>query len=53
MTDSTKAPDPLFEEFDMEVYGRTSPNNMPFFASFVELTDDEQAEVDEALALSE
>ncbi|MGL5827607.1 MAG: hypothetical protein ACRCYU_22800 [Nocardioides sp.] len=42
----------VVEEFDVEVYARTSNNNMPKFASFVPLTDDEQAVVNDALALS-
>lgn len=44
--------EPLFEEFDLAVYSRCSNNDMPCFASFVPLTDDEQAQVEDALALS-
>ena len=53
MSSIEQVPTPMFEEFDMEVYARTSPNNMPRFASFVALSEDEQAQVDEALTLSE
>lgn len=42
----------MFEEFDLAVYARCSNNNMPCFASFVPLTDEEQAAADDALVLS-
>lgn len=40
------------EPFDHEVYARTSDNNMPFFASFEEISSEEQKDIDAALALS-
>jgi hypothetical protein len=43
--------EPRFDEFEHEVYARTSDNNMPHFAMFVPLTEDERAEAEEALAL--
>jgi hypothetical protein len=52
VADAKKHEEPLFEEFDHAVYARCSNNNMPMFASFVPLTDDEQEQVDDALALS-
>lgn len=39
------------EEFDFELYKRTSENNMPNGMRFVALSEEEQSEIDEALAL--
>lgn len=52
MKEPEKGGEPLFDEFDLEVYARCSNNNMPCFASFVPLTETEQAEVEAALSLS-
>ncbi|MET8578918.1 hypothetical protein [Streptomyces sp. NPDC005012] len=52
MAEQTQHEEPLFEEFDHAVYARCSNNNMPMFATFVPLSENEQAAVDEALALS-
>ncbi|WP_167343575.1 hypothetical protein [Streptomyces albus] len=52
MAEHARNDEPLFEEFDHAVYSRCSNNNMPMFATFVPLSEDEQAEVDDVLALS-
>ncbi len=40
------------EEFDYQTYMRTSDNNMPNFVTFVPLSEEEQAEAEQALQLS-
>ena len=41
----------LMEEFDYQAYARCSDNNMPMFATFVPLSEEELAETEEALQL--
>jgi hypothetical protein len=41
----------LIEEFDYQTYARCSDNNMPMLATFVPLSEEEQAETEEALQL--
>lgn len=48
---STAPADLDLEEFEHEVYARCSDNNMPMFASFVPLTEEERAEAEQALSL--
>ena len=43
--------EPEFDEFEQAIYARCSDNNMPRFATFVPLTEDEQQEAERALAL--
>lgn len=39
------------EEFDQEIYARTSDNNMPMPGKYEPLTEDEKKELDQALSL--
>jgi hypothetical protein len=47
-----KAVESGLAEFEYEAYARTSENNMPEFATFVALSQEEQDEVEAALGVN-